>query len=169
MKSNGFPIRFVWILWIHRPIRLTQCCTQFKSLEVKMLCVLHLHDNVAFTFKWYGNTWNKTFYSQRIWIGYNIELAKLVYCILNPCMTSADMSTWTTVAVVYDWLVVGRIEINFSELFPDKNHSGLIKWTVQAVLNSQFESISKCDHWKIATLVTQFRIARREPSTWNLG
>ena len=36
---------------VDRPIRLTLCCTQFKSLGVKMLCVLHLHDNVAFTFK----------------------------------------------------------------------------------------------------------------------
>ena len=61
------------------PIRLTQCCTQFRSLGVKVLCVFHLHDNIAFTFKWYGNTWNKSFYSQRIWIGYNIELAELVY------------------------------------------------------------------------------------------
>ena len=32
---------------IHRPIRLTQCCTQFKSLGIKVLCVLQLHDNVA--------------------------------------------------------------------------------------------------------------------------
>ena len=60
----------------HRPIRITQCCTQFKSPRVKILCVLYLHYNVAFTFKWYGNFWNKTFYSQRVWIGYNIELAK---------------------------------------------------------------------------------------------
>ena len=28
-----------------RPIRLSQCCTQFKSLGVKILCVLNLHDN----------------------------------------------------------------------------------------------------------------------------
>ena len=35
----------------HRPIRLTQCCTQFKSLGVKILCVLYLHYNVAFSFK----------------------------------------------------------------------------------------------------------------------
>ena len=34
-----------------RPIRLTQCCTQFKSPGDKILCVLHLHYNVAFTFK----------------------------------------------------------------------------------------------------------------------
>ena len=33
------------------PIRLTQCCTQFKSPGVKILCVLYLHYNVAFTFK----------------------------------------------------------------------------------------------------------------------
>ena len=35
----------------NRPIRLTQCCTQFKSPGDKILCVLHLHYNVAFTFK----------------------------------------------------------------------------------------------------------------------
>ena len=34
-----------------RPIRLTQCCTQFKSPGVKILCVLYLHYNVAFSFK----------------------------------------------------------------------------------------------------------------------
>ena len=55
----------------HRPIRLTKCCTQFRYLGVKVLCVFYLHDNIAFTFKCYGNTWNKKFYSQRIWIGYN--------------------------------------------------------------------------------------------------
>ena len=63
----------------NRPIRLTQCCTQFKSPGDKILCVLYLHYNVAFTFKWYGNSWNRTFYSQRVWIGYNNELAELVY------------------------------------------------------------------------------------------
>ena len=34
-----------------RPIRLTQCCTQFKFPGVKILCVLYLHYNVAFSFK----------------------------------------------------------------------------------------------------------------------
>ena len=34
-----------------RPIRLTQCCTQFKAPGVKILCVLYLPYNVAFTFK----------------------------------------------------------------------------------------------------------------------
>ena len=58
---------------------LNQCCTQFKSPGTKNLCVLNLHDNEAFTFKWYGNPLNKTFYSQKIWIGYNIELAQLVH------------------------------------------------------------------------------------------
>ena len=60
----------------NRPIRLIQCCTQFKSPGDKILCVLYLHYNVAFTFKWYGNSLNKTFYSQRVWIGYNIELVE---------------------------------------------------------------------------------------------
>ena len=45
---------------LHRPIQLTQCCTQFRSLGVKILCVFRLHDNVAFKSKW--STWNKTFY-----------------------------------------------------------------------------------------------------------
>ena len=34
----------------NRPNRLTQCCTQFKSPGIKILCVLYLHDNVAFIF-----------------------------------------------------------------------------------------------------------------------
>ena len=33
------------------PIRLTQCCTQFKSPGDKILCVFYLHYNVVFTFK----------------------------------------------------------------------------------------------------------------------
>ena len=52
-----------------RPIRLTQCCTQFRCLGVKVLCVFHVHANTAFTFKWYGNTWNKTFYPKRFELG----------------------------------------------------------------------------------------------------
>ena len=60
----------------NRPIGLTQCCSQFRSLGAKALCVFYLHDNTALTFKWYGNTWNNSFYSQRIWIGYNIEWAE---------------------------------------------------------------------------------------------
>ena len=32
-------------LW-NRPIRLTQCCTQFKYPGDKILCVLYLHYNV---------------------------------------------------------------------------------------------------------------------------
>ena len=82
---DHFPNYEQFATYIHnRPIRLTQCCTQFKSLRVKVLCVFYLHDNAAFTFKWYGNTWNKTFYSQRIWIGYNIELAESVYLAPTP-------------------------------------------------------------------------------------
>ena len=50
----------------NRPIWLTQCCTQFKSPGDKILCVLYLHYNVAFTFKLYGNSSNKMFYSQRV-------------------------------------------------------------------------------------------------------
>ena len=69
------PLNFIFS-FTNRRIRLTQCCTQFKSPGDKFLCVLHLHYNVAFIFKWYGNSWNKTFYSQRVWIGYNIELAE---------------------------------------------------------------------------------------------
>lgn len=37
---------------VSRRIRLTHCCTQFRSLGLKVLCALHLHVYVAFTFKW---------------------------------------------------------------------------------------------------------------------
>ena len=36
---------------VNRPIRLTQCCTQFKSPRVQVLCLLYSHYNVAFSFK----------------------------------------------------------------------------------------------------------------------
>ena len=77
----------------NRPNRLTQCCTQFKSPGVKILCVSHLHSNVAFTFKWYGNSWHKTFYSQRVWIGYNIELADWVYSFSRNCQIIRPVHT----------------------------------------------------------------------------
>ena len=60
-------------------LTLTQWYTQLKSFGVKVLWVFHLHDNVAPTLKWNGNTWNKTFYSQRIWIGCNINFAESIY------------------------------------------------------------------------------------------
>ena len=37
-----------------------------KSPAIKILCVLYLHNNAAFMFKWCGNTWNETFYFQRV-------------------------------------------------------------------------------------------------------
>ena len=86
MKEKTFDVKFNNALFTvspNRPIQLTQCCTQLKSLGVKVLCVFHLHNNIAFTIKWYVKTWNKSFYSQRIWIGYNIELAKSVYLFSN--------------------------------------------------------------------------------------
>ena len=45
-ETPGLPTRVA-----NRPIRLTQCCTQFKSPGVKIHCVLYLHHNVAFSFK----------------------------------------------------------------------------------------------------------------------
>ena len=41
----------IFLHFHHRPSGLTQSCTQFKSCEVKILCVLYLLYNVAFTFK----------------------------------------------------------------------------------------------------------------------
>ena len=41
---------FLLLIDSNRPIQLTQCCTQFKFPRVKILCVLCLHYNVAFTF-----------------------------------------------------------------------------------------------------------------------
>ena len=82
----------------HRPIRLTQCCTQFRSLGVTILCALYLHYKVTFTFKWYGNSWNKKFYSQRVWIGYNIELAELVFC------QGISSVKWCDANYIFSWI-----------------------------------------------------------------
>ena len=69
----------------HRLIRLTQSCTQFKSLWVKVLWVLHLPDNAAIALKWHRNTWNETtFYSEMIWIWHSIKLGESVYDF-NAC------------------------------------------------------------------------------------
>ena len=38
-----------WKAILFRPIWLTQYCTQFKYPGVKIVCVLYLHYNVAFT------------------------------------------------------------------------------------------------------------------------
>ena len=42
-------IQFQLQMW-NRPIRLIQCCIQFKFPGVTILCVLYLPYNVAFTF-----------------------------------------------------------------------------------------------------------------------
>ena len=63
-------------------------CTQFKSRGVTILCVLHLHYNVAFTFRRLGNSWNKTFYSQT---AFSLEWAQtrsdvLLSVAISPCI-----------------------------------------------------------------------------------
>ena len=40
-----FPVAVLALLQFNRPIRLTQCCTQFKSPGVTILCVLNLNYN----------------------------------------------------------------------------------------------------------------------------
>ena len=50
-RGKGGVVNSLNKLHINRPIRLIQCCTQFKSPGDKILCVLYLHYNVAFTFK----------------------------------------------------------------------------------------------------------------------
>ena len=41
----------MFLVMLNTPIWLTQCCTQFRSLGFKVLCVFHLHDNIALPFK----------------------------------------------------------------------------------------------------------------------
>ena len=76
-QKKNYKTQLIWA--IHGPNQLTLCSNQFKSPGVKILCVLYLHYNVTLTFKWHVNYRNKTCYPQRVWIGYNIELANLVY------------------------------------------------------------------------------------------
>ena len=43
LSSKAHLLMYTVTYDLHRPNRLTQCCTQFKSPGVKVLCVLHLH------------------------------------------------------------------------------------------------------------------------------
>ena len=58
----------------NRPIRLTQCCTQFKSPGVKILCVLYLNYNVTFTFMEIPEA--KRFIHKGFELGTNVYLAE---------------------------------------------------------------------------------------------
>ena len=63
------PASLSLLLHFNRLIRLTQCCTQFKSPGVKILCVLYLHYNVAFTFKCMEIPETKSFISRGFELG----------------------------------------------------------------------------------------------------
>ena len=93
----------------NRTIQLTQCCTQLKSPGVKILCVLYLNYNVAFSFKWYGNSWNKPFYSQRVWIAYNIEALIFFRLLLSNCLNwkiyCDDHSSLSSTNAVQKWII----------------------------------------------------------------
>jgi len=56
-----------------KPIRLTQCCTQFKFHAVKVLCVFHLHDNVAFYSNYTDILGRKRFIRKGFELGTTIE------------------------------------------------------------------------------------------------
>ena len=81
---------------------------------------------MTFTFKSYGNSRNKTFLSQRVWIGYNIELANWVYW-------SLDAMEWKTVKanpVTHHTLIrrgrdkhSSQISSSILWIQPTKNHS----------------------------------------------
>ena len=94
----------------NRTIQLTQCCTQLKSPGVKILCVLYLNYNVAFSFKWYGNSWNKPFYSQRVWIAYNIEALIFFRLLLSNCLSwkiyCDDHSSLSSTTTVQKWIIL---------------------------------------------------------------
>ena len=113
---------------MNRPIQLTQCCIQFKSPGDKILCVLYLHYNVAFTFKWYGNYWNKTFYSQRVWIGYNIELAEQVYH-QNGEKVINFFSVPTCIGSVSFWWGTPSVSFTMKNVSLGKKNDALLKYS----------------------------------------
>ena len=80
----------------NRRIRLTQCCIQFRSVRVKVLCVFYLHDNIAFTFKRYGTEYleqNVLFPKDLNWVQHGIGLfiysdyIHTAYLLLNSPVT----------------------------------------------------------------------------------
>ena len=66
-----------WVQFSYRP-SIDPIGEPNSNLQGLRIFVLYLHYDVAFTFKWYGNSFNKTFYIPK-GFGYNIESADLVY------------------------------------------------------------------------------------------
>ena len=64
-----------------KPIRLTQCCTQFKFHAVKVLCVFHLHDNVAFNLNYTNILGRKRFIRKGFEMG--TTLSKLISLLMS--------------------------------------------------------------------------------------
>ena len=118
----------------NRPIRLIQCCTQFKSPGAKILCVLYLHYNVAFTFKWYGNSLNKTFYSQRVLIGYNIELAEKVNLLFGCHFVFTSLTMFISSFYNYN--------INQFITLEKNTHFQVSVWKVKFLFVRRFRDIS---------------------------
>ena len=100
--------------------RLNQCCTQLKSTGVEILCVLYLHDNVAFTSKWNGNSWNKTFYSQRVWIGGSGSCIPQIFSTgvaIFPCRLTAKQPNLRNTKQTHCKWTRDKLPFSFSFLF----------------------------------------------------
>ena len=64
-----------------KPIRLTQCCIQFKFHAVKVLCVFYLHDNVAFYLNYTVIIGSKRFIRKGFELG--TTLSKLISLLMS--------------------------------------------------------------------------------------
>jgi len=64
-----------------KPIRLTQCCPQFKFHAVKVLGVFHLHDNVAFYLNYTDILGRKRFIRKGFELG--TTLSKLISLLMS--------------------------------------------------------------------------------------
>ena len=82
----------------YRTIRLTQCCTQFKSPGDKILCVLYLHYNVAFTFMiWKFLKQNVLFPRGLNWVQHWVSRIGLL-------LTDISLRIDPSIRLIFEWL-----------------------------------------------------------------
>ena len=91
----------------NRPIRLTQCCTQFRSVRVKVLCVFYLHDNIAFTFKRYGTEYleqNVLFRKDLNWVQHWVSrIGLFIYVRLyTHCVPTFELTNYGEIGLFQD-------------------------------------------------------------------
>jgi len=83
----------------------------YQRIVRRFFALLYLHYNVAFTFKWYGNCWNKTFRSQRIWIDWVNQFGPFCPRVFKLLLPLRQLIKHT---VEFEWSNITTIHLSMS-------------------------------------------------------